>query len=274
MQPVAAAVAWLTPTASERDFVRWRRWSGLVLAAYLLIRARALTSVVGQWQPAGILFWRDAPFSSPTIWVIWLVALLGAVGLVQSRRSPSWITPLGAIAALVLFTHRSSGGQILWFDILPTLHLLALAAAGARFEPTRAGWAMRLASLMTVTTYVLAGIAKLRIGGLDWVADGALERQIAFSAARFETLGGTPSPIAEGLLDLRAASMPLAIIVLVIELGAPLAFLNRRAAWIWSISAWAMHVGIAATLFVVFHWPLFGVAFFPLIGGAAARKVA
>ena len=274
MQRAMTAVGWLTPPAAERDFIRWREWSGVVLALYLLVRAPVLTSSVGSWRPVGVLFWRGGAFSQSALWALWAVALVGAAGLLRPLQFLRTVTPLGAIAALVLFTHRSSGGQILWFDILPALHLLVLGAAGTRFNAIRAGWGMRLASLITIVTYVLAGIAKLRIGGIDWIAEGALERQIAFSATRFEVLGGTPSPVAEWLLDLRWASIPLAVAVLLIELGAPLALLSRRAAWIWSISAWVMHVVIAVTMFVVFHWPLFGVAFVPLLLCPPGNKVA
>ncbi len=267
------AVAWLTPLVVEHDFIRWRQWSGVVIAVYLLARAPALTSFIGTWQPVGVLFWSDGPFSPVMVWVLWSAALLGSLGLLQPLRVLRFFTPIGAVAALILFTHRSSGGQILWFDILPALHLLALAAAGVRFDPLRAGWAMRLAALTTVATYVLAGIAKLRSGGVAWIADGALERQISFSARRFDALGGSPSPIAEWFLDLRGASIPLAVGVLAIELGAPLALLGRRSALVWSIAAWVMHVVIATTLFVVFHWPLFGVAFVPLILVSSANRV-
>ena len=50
-----------------------------------------------------------------------------------------------------------------------------------------------------------------------------------------------------------------------IELGAPLALLNNRVGWAWSGLAWFMHLVIAGTMFVIFHWPLFGIAFVPLL---------
>ena len=56
---------------------------------------------------------------------------------------------------------------------------------------------------------------------------------------------------------------PLAIATLVVELGAPLALLGRRAARIWSAAAWSFHVGIFALMAIVFPYPLLGVAFAP-----------
>ena len=258
-------VEWLTPAVSERALVLWQRWTGVVVVGYLIIRVRALTSAPPDWDPVALLGGLSGPVPTAVLWLLWLAALAGALLWVRRIESIQWVAPLGAVAFVLLLAHRSSGGQILWFDILPALHVLVLASVGTRFDPVRAGWAMRLASLITVITYVLAGVAKLRYGGLEWVSEGALERNIAFSAARFDTLGGTPSPFAAALLDLGFISIPLGIGVVAIELGAPLALLNNRVGWAWSGLAWFMHLVIAGTMFVIFHWPLFGIAFVPLL---------
>ncbi len=261
----ATPVTWLTPSISERVLARWRVWAGVVLCGYLLVRVVALTQAPTRWEPVVYLRWLDAPLPVVVLWGLWVVALFGSLVWVRPVESVRWLPVVGGLAILVLFGHRSSGGQILWFDILPALHVGALLAAGGRFDAVRSGWALRLASLMTVITYVLAGIAKLRLGGLDWVSDGALERNISFSATRFEVLGGTPSPFATLFADLGFLSVPLGISVIAIELGAPLALVNRRIARVWALAAWVMHVGIAATMFVIFHWPLLGAAFLPLL---------
>ena len=263
------AVAWLTPTVAEDAFRRWQGFVGIVMLGYLVVRAPVLVRASASWDPVGVLALLDGPLPRWILVASWVFALV-ASGVLTAGRGGRSAAGMLAGAAVVLFTHRSSGGQILWFDVLPTLHVLILAAGAAlqpagRFDGRVAGWSMRLAALATVATYVVAGVAKLRIGGLDWVADGILERHIAFSAMRLEVLGGTPSPLAAPLLDLGLASAPLAVTVLVIELGAPVALVHRRAAIVWSVAAWTMHAGIAATMFVVFHWPLFGAAFAPLV---------
>lgn len=258
-------VTWLAPAVDERAFTRWRRLTGVAMAVYLLVRVRPLTSSPDLWEPVLALRWLSGPLPSAVLWGLWIVALIGSVEWVWRAVPVRSLPQFGAIALFVLLGHRSSGGQILWFDILPVLHVLTLAAAGSRFDPIRAGWAMRLAALTTVITYVLAGIAKLRYGGLEWVGEGALERNVAFSAARFEAFGGTPSPAASALADLGLASVVFSIAVVLIELAAPIALFGRRRAWVWSGLAWVMHVVIALTMFVVFHWPLVGLAFFPLV---------
>ncbi len=262
-------VAWLTPIVTESTFRRWSRLVGIVMLGYLIVRAPVLLHASGSWNPVGIFSPLDGPLPRWILVTSWILALVAA-GVLAADRGGRSAAGVLAGAALVLLTHRSSSGQILWFDVLPILHVLILTAGAAlqpagRFDGRVAGWSMRLAALATVATYVVAGLAKLRIGGLDWVADGVLERHIAYSAMRLDVLGGTPSPLAAPLVDLGFASTLLAVIVLVIELGAPIALLQRRAAIVWSVAAWLMHAGIAATMFVVFHWPLFGVAFAPLL---------
>ncbi len=263
--------AWLT---SPGDLGRYRRWSvvaGIVTFGYAVIRAPVLIDPGHTWEPVGVARLLNAPLPAGALVVLWLVTLLFAVQLMIHRESrmSEIVRIVGALCALVLFTHRSSLGQILWFDTLMTLHLLTLgAAAGAsRFVPpdVARGWALRLAALTTVATYVVAGAAKVRVGGLSWVTQGALEGHIAFSSTRLELLGGTPSPISGPFLDLGALSTPLAIGVIALELGAPVALLGRRSALVWSVAIWVMHAFIAASMFVIFHWPLFGAAFIPLL---------
>ena len=266
----APILEWLTPAISPRQHRLWRTWTGVVLAGYLLIRVRPLTSFVGTWQPVGATRLLDGPLPPVALWVLWALSLLGSLFLLlpelpRVSRLAGGVRWLSAGAIVVLLSHRSSGGQILWFDTLPALHVVALAAAGTRFDAVRAGWAMRLAAVMTTITYVLAGVAKLRLGGTAWIADGALERHIVWSATRLDVLGGPPSPAASALVDLGLASAPLALAVVAIELTAPIALFGRRLAWGWSVAAWTMHLVIAITMFVLFHWPLFGAAFLPVL---------
>ncbi len=51
------------------------------------------------------------------------------------------------------------------------------AATGA--AATRYGFPLKLMSIVTVLTYLLAGLAKLRTSGMDWVAGNVLRDQIA-----------------------------------------------------------------------------------------------
>ena len=77
-------------------------------------------------------------------------------------------------------------------------------------------------------------------------------------------LGGTPSPLARPMMQFGWMFTPLAVATLMIELGAPLALLVSRVRVPWVALAWCMHAAIAATMFVVFPYPLALVAFAPL----------
>jgi hypothetical protein len=52
---------------------------------------------------------------------------------------------------------------------------------------------------------------------------------------------------------------------LVIELGAPLALLDRRLGYVWALAAWGFHAGVVLLMNIWFPYPLFGFAFLPLL---------
>jgi hypothetical protein len=71
---------------------------------------------------------------------------------------------------------------------------------------------------------------------------------------------------------------PVAVVAVVLEIGAPLVLIGRRARDLWVGLSWAMHLAIALTMYIVFPYPLFVVAFAPLydlekLGSAAASKL-
>jgi hypothetical protein len=165
---------------------------------------------------------------------------------------------------------------LLWFDNLMVLHAIVIACSpagdalrlGRRGEAVgeraRYGWPLRLAAIVTVVTYALAGIAKLRIGGIAWLDGDSLRNHVAYSSTRLRVLGGTPSPLAEPMMRVGWLFTPLAVATLLIELGAPLALVVSRLRVPWVALAWCMHVAIAGTMFVVFPYPLALIAFAPL----------
>jgi hypothetical protein len=134
---------------------------------------------------------------------------------------------------------------------------------GDSCEP-RYGWPVALASLVLVVTYVVAGIAKLRYGGFDWVIGDTLRNHVAYAAARLELLGASPSPVAGWAVRHGSVWPAAAAATIVIELAAPLALLGGRARAVWVISTWTMHAAIGALMLIVFPLPLFLVAFAPL----------
>jgi hypothetical protein len=178
------------------------------------------------------------------------------------------------------------------------LHVLLLAAAPAAdvlsvdarrgrsrasAEDGRYGWAVRAVCLVTIVTYVVAGIAKLKLGGLGWLEGEQLRAQIAYDNLRKVELGREASVLGVWFVRHPAFFPPLAALTLLVELGAPLALLHRRVALVWSVLAWGFHVGVAMLMHIKFPYPLSFVpylAFFRLelwpeskLGAALKRRL-
>lgn len=289
---------WLTPAAPARRLALFRVLVGAFALVYLVVRFGAFwatATLTDGFDPVGVLAPLDRPL--PADLVRALVA--SAPVLAAAVAAGLWFRVTGPAFAVVLalvLTYRSSWGRLLYFDNLLLLHAVVLALSPAaddlalRLRPRpapdtppttrptgpapagegsddddpRYGWPLRLCALITVTTYVLAGAAKLRIGGLAWLSGDTLAHHVAFSAARLEVLGGTPSPAAR--LVLQHASWllaPAAVATVLLELGAPLALWHRlRTPWVAGL--WGFHAAVAVTMFVLFPYPLVGVAFAPL----------
>ena len=100
-------------------------------------------------------------------------------------------------------------GQVFHTENLLVLHVIALALApaadpGDRSPPEGRGataGAVKLLAALTVATYVLAGIAKLRIAGVAWLDGEQLRNQIAIDNLRKALLGAAIAPLATPLLD-------------------------------------------------------------------------
>lgn len=254
--------------------------TGGFAVVYLAARAPAILAVrdqaPGTFSPVGVLWWLDRPLPDAAV-----VALLGAAlaaGVAFTAGAGFSVSgPLFAVAVLLLGTYRSSWGQLLHFENLLVLHLLVLGVAASadawsvdarrRRGPPKAGHdhgaPLRLLCLVVVVSYALAGIAKLRYGGLAWASGDTLANHIAYTATRLELFGEAPAPLAGLAVRHAWALTPLAAASLVIELGAPVALLGGRWRDAWVASAWLMHLAIAATMAIVFPFPLFLVAFAP-----------
>jgi hypothetical protein len=126
---------------------------------------------------------------------------------------------------------------------------------------------VRLVSLVTVLTYVLAGWMKLRNGGWEWLSGDVLRIQVAFDNLRKVVLGDRWSRLGAALVAQSWIWRPLAAATVVVELGAPVALLGGRWRNAWVACAWLFHVGTLALMAIMFPYPLSGVAFaslFPL----------
>jgi hypothetical protein len=254
----------------------------ILVATYALVwLTGALGGLLGlidaddaRWRPVGLLGPLDSPPAGTAVVVA--IAITYAAGLAFAAGARArWSGPLFAAAFLLVTTYRSSWGQIFHTDDLVAIHLLILAlvpcaaawswdaraATPAPAPHPRFGWPLRLMSIITVTTYVLAGVAKLRTSGLDWVTGTVLRDQIAQDNLLKELFGAPSSPVAAPLLSHAWLFPPMAAFAVAVELGAPAALFGGRWRIAWVAAAWIFHLGILVLMTTFFPYPLSGVAF-------------
>ncbi len=130
-------------------------------------------------------------------------------------------------------------------------------------DDARYGWPVRLAALVVVLSYLITGIAKLRIAGLGWVDGETLRHLVAYDNVRKGVLGDTYSPLGTALVAHAWVFGPLAVLALAVELGSWVALAGGRWRTAWVAAAWTFHVGVLASMAIVFAYPLSGVAFAP-----------
>ncbi|HEX3760911.1 MAG TPA: HTTM domain-containing protein [Kofleriaceae bacterium] len=276
--------AWFAPAPAER-LAALRIAIGGFATAWLIARLPELATIArapaSQFAAVGVIRVLRAPLPPGAVIAIAVatIALCAACTLGAAYRITA---PLAALGALWTMSYRSSWGMVFHTENLLVLHLLALAVApaadawalGRRAAGDRGagyGWAIRLLAALTCATYLVAGIAKLRLSGLHWLDGAQLAHQIAIDDLRKALLGGATAPLAAPLVAHPAALAIASIGTLVIELGAPLALLGGRVARGWAAAAWAFHAGVVLAMNVWFPYPLCGVAFLPLF--AAERLI-
>ncbi|MET0909934.1 MAG: HTTM domain-containing protein [Ilumatobacteraceae bacterium] len=255
---------------------------GVFAVTYLVLRIPVVLRLrdreAQDFAGVGVFRWLDGPLPDAVV-TIGVVAAVGAGVAFVAGACFAVSGPVFAATMFALCTYRSSWGQLLHFENLMVLHLVVVAVAAsadawsvdAHRRRARGGTPnlhdyaspLRLVCIVVVVTYVIAGIAKLRYGGLDWIFGDALRNHVAYSAARLDLLGGTPSPFAEFAVRQAWMFPPMAAAAVAIELVAPIALFGGWYRNVWVAAAWMMHLGIAALMFIVFPYPVFLLAFAP-----------
>jgi len=187
--------------------------------------------------------------------------------------------PLSGALLTWTLSYRNSWTMIFHNDNLIVLHAAALAAGpsadalsidacvrgsatGASGPHARYGWPLQLASATTVTTYALAGVAKLAGPlGWKWTSGESLRRQVAVDGVRKEAFASAASPLAYKLYANVALFRVLALGSMAIELLSPIALIDRRLARLWAFGAWQLHWGILAIMKIKFRYQLSGAAY-------------
>ena len=183
-----------------------------------------------------------------------------------------------AHSALLTWTlsYRNSWSMIFHSDNLLVLHTIALAAGrssdavsvdaliGGRrpADHARYAWPLELMNATSAAAYLLPGIAKVAgESGWGWVRGDGLRRQVAVDGLRKVVYGSRVAPLAGRLYPHRELFTAMAVVSLVVELGAPLALADRRLGRLWAPAAFAMHAGILGVMGIRFRYQLAGVAF-------------
>jgi len=273
-----AARWWFAPAPAER-LAALRIAIGVYALVYVVGRFGELQAIArlpaAQFRPVGVVRVVGAPLGPELATAIAAATAVLLVLFVIGYRYRS-VAPLCAAALLWTLSYRNSWGMVFHTENLLVLHVIGLACAPAadawalarrRAGPPAAGygWAIKLLVALTAATYVLAGIAKLRIAGLGWIDGELLRNQIAIDNLRKALLGDHIAPLAEPFLDHPSAFTAFCALTLALELGAFAALLGGRTARLWALGAWGFHVGVVLLMNIWFPYALLGLAFLPVL---------
>jgi hypothetical protein len=274
---------WLTPPVPAERLGALRVLIGGFAVGYLLVRLPHLFGVAGfddeRFDPVGAAGWLDAPLAPGLFRVLVVTALLAGVAFVAGWHYRV-CAPIFAALLLFVLTYRNSWGQVFHSENLLVLQvaILAVSPAAAAWSLDRRrrggsapppagafGLPVQLMCLVTVTAYVVTGIAKLRYGGTPWLTGDVLRNQVAYDNLRKIALGDLHSPLGAAAVAHAWVFRPLAVFTLAVELGAPVALLPGWPRRIWVAAAWLFHIGILALMAIVFPYQLLGIAFAPFL---------
>lgn len=273
---------WMAPAPAER-----------LAAVRMVVGAFALLYLVGrlpywmshahfdpyQYQPVGLLAWvQPKPFVPVVVQLLVLATVASAVPFVLGWRYRIF-GPLFAALLMWTLSYRNSWGMVFHTENLMALQVLILgvtrAADAWSLDARRAGaspgtspgaggrygWPLRLMCCIVVLAYVLAGVAKMRNAGMDWLWGDELRNHIALDNARKALLGDIYSPLATPLLHVGDMFRVLAFVTVVAELAAPLALIGTRVAAVWVALVMGFHWGVLALMMIMFPYQMLGVAF-------------
>jgi hypothetical protein len=278
---------WTGPQPAER-LAALRIITGLFAVIYLVSRASHFIGFADfsarDFAPVGVVSVLAAPLPPIAHYAIYALTVVSGAAFVAGARY-RFAGPVFALGFLWITSYRSSFGMVFHQDNLVALHLLILAPAAAnaawaydaragtsKDEPkVVSGWPIRAMAWVLVTSYVLAGIAKLKNVGWEWGHGDVLRTHIAYDALRKLELGGMHSPVGAWLVQYEWVFPVLGALTLALELGAPLALLGRKVAWVWVIGIWGFHVGVVILMAIGFSYPLSGCAFASLFAAERLR---
>lgn len=275
----ARALAWLCPAAPARRLAAVRIAVGMFATLWVAGISVDLLARAGfdpaRFHPVGLAVWTGRVAPAVVATALAGTMVLGIAWVLGLRHRV--LGPVFALGLAWLLSYRNSWGHLSHGEHLLALHVailsLAPAADALRLRPpapeppddARYGWPLRLLALVTVSTYAIAGLAKLRGAGWAWLSGDTVRLQVANEALRVGLVGGTVSPLATWLVPHAWLFALAAWGTIALELGAPLALVGGRVRAAWIAGAWTMHLGIAAVMGIVFVYPLSGIAFTSMV---------
>lgn len=245
-----------------------------------------------QFDPIGLVWLLcDSPLP---IWSVTALTVLAAALSVPFFLG--WrvrvIGPVFALLYLWTITYRNSWGMVFHTENLLCLHVLILGVSASADswsldarrrrrrehaadaddadepdEPDRGvvhgryGWPIKLMCWVVVLAYVLAGVAKMKNGGMGWLWGDELRNHVALDNARKILLGDIYSPLAVPLMHWDWLWKLLATMTVALELGAPIALLGGRVALVWVLAVVGFHMGVLALMMIVFPYQMLGISF-------------
>jgi len=278
LSPLRSVDAWWRAPAPARRLAWVRVAVGLYTTLLLFGHVPALLRRSGfdpsRFAPVGLLTPLGAPPDPLALILITAFTLLGGLAFTLGWRYRH-SAPLYAFTLLALTSYLNSWGhlshalnlaviQVLVLSLVPAADALSLDRRAGRTREgkgARYGWPLRLLMLTVVVSYSLAGIAKLSNGGWAWAKGDAIRNNVAHDALRKLRLGASISPFTAPILRQPWIFSLFAAGTLAVELGAAIAMRPGKLRRAWILGAWAMHLGILATMGISFWYPLTGVAF-------------
>lgn len=260
---------------------------GLFSLGYLIPRYSMYLTISRQdtdlFEPVGVVGWLTGPLP-PVVFQGLLILTILTNGAFLLGWRYRFTGPLFGVLLLLTLCYRNSWSMIFHNDNILVLHALILgfvpaadafsldarrdrpvgswlfgSTAGAGWQY---GWPIKLMMAVATAPYVLSGIAKLTGPlGLDWMAGNLLRDQIAIDTLRKIVLGTGSSDAIYLLYNQSYLFLLFGLGTMLIELGAPLALVNRRMAYVWAFMAFLMHWGILFMMDITFRYQLMGAMF-------------
>src|SRR5690606_33051737 len=137
----------------------------------------------------------------------------------------------------------SSFGQVFHTEHLLVLHMAVLAVAVVIEPPTpddgvTSAWPLNLMMSIVVVAYIVAGVAKLRHTGIEWITGDVLRHAVAMDNLRKLLLDDWYSPIGGWLSSIEWVWWPIAFVTIAVEIGAAVALVPGPARRVWVALAW------------------------------------